>query len=212
MCLRRRLRSHRLPKWPARARTSARTVGQWCSPSAGLAEQKGFDVLIEAAGRWRDRDPQPRTVIAGDGPLAAALRARASRVQADALLLGPRNDVPALLAIADVVVVPSRWEARALILQEAMRAGKAIVASRVGGTPELVGSSGQYGEGALLIPPGDPAALAAAVTAVLDDQHLAARLCLAARARSATFPTEKDAIDDAMSTYSRLAVSRSWPS
>lgn len=177
-----------------------------------LAEQKGFDVLIEAAGRWRDRDPQPRTVIAGDGPLAAALRARASRVQADALLLGPRNDVPALLAIADVVVVPSRWEARALILQEAMRAGKAIVASRVGGTPELVGSSGQYGEGALLIPPGDPAALAAAVTAVLDDQHLAARLCLAARARSATFPTEKDAIDDAMSTYSRLAVSRSWPS
>jgi glycosyltransferase involved in cell wall biosynthesis len=174
-----------------------------------LAEQKGLDVLIEAAGRWRDRDPQPRTVIAGDGPLAAALRAQASRVQADALLLGPRTDVPALLAIADVVVVPSRWEARALILQEAMRAGKPIVATRVGGTPELVGSANQYGESAVLIPPEDPAALAAAVTAVLDDDRLAARLRLAARTRSDSFATEKEVINYAMSIYKRLAASRS---
>jgi glycosyltransferase involved in cell wall biosynthesis len=180
-----------------------------------LAQQKGLDVLIEAAGRWRHRDPQPRTVIAGDGPLAAALRAQASRAQADVLLLGPRDDVPALLEIADVVVVPSRWEARALILQEAMRSGKAIVATSVGGTPDLVGGEGAPAIGAsreasaVLIPPDDPAALAAAVTAVLDNPGLAARLRLAARAQSTTFPPEEEAVKLAMSVYARLAASRS---
>ena len=186
---------------------------------ARLAPQKGLDVLIEAAGRWRHHDPRPCTVIAGDGPLAAALRAQASRVRADVLLLGPRQDVPALLEIADVVVVPSRWEARALILQEAMRSGKPIVATSVGGTPELVrGDSASQDSAsqdsasqdcAVLIPPDDPAVLAAAVTAVLDDPSLAARLRLAAKARSAAFATEKDAVKAAIATYERLAASRS---
>jgi glycosyltransferase involved in cell wall biosynthesis len=174
---------------------------------ARLASQKGLDVLIEAAGDWRRRDPQPRTVIAGDGPLAAALRAQASRVGADVLLLGPRQDVPAMLEIADVVVVPSRWEARALILQEAMRSGKPIVATSVGGTPELVGDdSAGHENSVMLIPPDDPTALAAAVTAVLDDPRLAARLRLAASARSAAFPTEEDAVTAAIATYERLAA------
>ena len=115
---------------------------------ARLAPQKGLDVLIDAAARWRTRDPRPRTVIAGDGPLAADLRAQASRSGADVGLLGARHDVPALLAVADVVVVPSRWEARALVLQEAMRAGRPIVATSVGGTPELTGP-----DGAILVPP-----------------------------------------------------------
>jgi glycosyltransferase involved in cell wall biosynthesis len=119
------------------------------------------------------------------------------------LLLGAREDVPALLQLADVVVVPSRWEARALIVQEAMRAGKPIVATTVGGTPDLVGR-----DSAVLIPPDDPAALAAAVTEVLDDPRLAAGLRLAARARSATFPTEEDSVTLAMSAYARLAASR----
>jgi glycosyltransferase involved in cell wall biosynthesis len=177
---------------------------------ARLAPQKGLDVLIEAARRWRERDPQPLTVIAGDGPLAAALRVQAGQAAADVQLLGPRQDVPALLALADIVVVPSRWEARALILQEAMRAGKPIVATSAGGTPELVGADGGSQEpAALLIPPGDPAAIADAVTAVLDDPLLAARLRRAARARSAAFPTEKDAIDMAVSMYRRLAADRS---
>ncbi len=168
-----------------------------------LARQKGFDVLIAAASRWRDRDPQPRTVIAGDGPLAAELRAQASEAGADVVLLGARQDVPALLAIADVVIVPSRWEARALILQEAMRSGRPIVATRVGGTPELTGD-----DGAVLVRPDDPAALAAAVTTVLQDASLRARLSAAASARSASFPTIKDGINTALSIYTRLAAGR----
>jgi glycosyltransferase involved in cell wall biosynthesis len=180
-----------------------------------LTQQKGLDVLIDAAGRWRHREPQPRTVIAGDGPLAAALRAQMSRAQADVLLLGHREDVPALLEIADVVVVPSRWEARALILQEAMLSGKPIVATSVGGTPDLVGADGaprtgaSHDNSAVLIPPDDPAALAAAVTTVLDDPRLAATLPQAATARSAAFPTENDAVKLAISAYARLAASRS---
>jgi len=111
--------------------------------------------------------------------------------------------VPALLAVADIVVVCSRWEARSLVLQEAMRAGRPIVATRVGGTPGLTGA-----EAAMLIPAGSPAALATAVAAVLDDQPLAGRLGLAARSRSASFPTQKDAVSAALAIYSRLAAGR----
>ncbi len=170
---------------------------------ARLAPQKGLDVLIDAAARWRERVPRPRTVIAGDGPLAAGLRAQASRSGADVELLGARHDVPALLAVADVVVVPSRWEARALVLQEAMRAGRPIVATSVGGTPELTGL-----DGAILVSAGDPDALANAVTAVLDDPPLAARLGEAARARSARFPSDEDAVAAVLACYTRLAHAR----
>jgi glycosyltransferase involved in cell wall biosynthesis len=165
-----------------------------------LAPQKGLDVLIDAAVRWRARDPRPRTVIAGEGPLAAGLRAQARQLGADVELLGARRDVPALLAVADVVVVPSRWEARALILQEAMRAGRPIVATSAGGTPELTGP-----DGAILVPAGDPDALAAAVTVVLDDPALAARIGAAAKVRSASFPSEEDAVAAALGCYARLS-------
>ena len=170
---------------------------------ARLAPQKGLDVLIDAAARWRDRDPQPRTVIAGDGPLSGDLHARARQAGADVVFLGARDDVPALLAAADVVVVPSRWEARALIIQEAMRSGRPIVASQVGGTAELTGT-----DGALLVRPGDAGALAGAVAAVLDDGSLAARLGAAARARSATFPAEQDAVRAVLAIYARLPARR----
>jgi glycosyltransferase involved in cell wall biosynthesis len=171
---------------------------------ARLAPQKGLDVLIDAAARWHDCDPRPLTVIAGDGPLAGDLRVRAREAGADVALLGARDDVPALLAVADVVVVPSRWEARALVIQEAMRSGRPIVATRVGGTPELTGAGG-----ALLVPPDNAAALADAVMAVLDDASLAARLSSAARERSAALPTEQDAVRAALAIYARLAASRS---
>ena len=170
---------------------------------ARLAPQKALDVLVDAAACWRDRKPEPLAVIAGDGPLRTALTGQARRAGADVRLLGARDDVPALLAVADVVVVCSRWEARSLVLQEAMRAGRPIVATRVGGTPGLTGA-----EAAMLIPAGSPAALATAVAAVLDDQPLAGRLGLAARSRSASFPTQKDAVSAALAIYSRLAAGR----
>ena len=170
---------------------------------ARLAPQKGLDVLIGAAALLHGRDPQPVTVIAGDGPLAAELAGQAAGSGTDVRLLGKREDVGALLALADVVVVPSHWEARALILQEAMRAARPIVATRTGGTPELTGE-----DAAILVPSGDPARLAAAIATVLDDPSLARRLGNAARARSTTFPVMKDAVAAALTIYARLAASR----
>jgi glycosyltransferase involved in cell wall biosynthesis len=168
-----------------------------------LAAQKGLGVLLEAAAAWQGRDQVPVLAIAGEGPLAGELSAQARAARLEVIFLGRREDVPALLAAADVVVVPSRWEARALIVQEALRAGRPIVATRVGGIPQITGA-----DGAVLVPPGDPVPLAAAVLSVLDDPGLAARLGAAALARSAALPSESDAVTAAISVYERLAARR----
>jgi len=165
-----------------------------------LAAQKDFGTLLRAAARWQRRDPVPLLVIAGDGPQAAALRAQAAADQVAVRFLGHRGDVPALLAVADVVVVPSRWEGQPLIVQEALRAGRPLVAARAGGIPELAGQ-----DGAVLVPPGDPGALAAAVTRLLDDPAAAAAQAAAARARAAALPASADAVDQAAAVYLRLA-------
>jgi glycosyltransferase involved in cell wall biosynthesis len=164
-----------------------------------LAAQKGLDTLIEAAGRWQDRVPEPLLAIAGTGPLARDLAAKARRRRVRASFLGWRDDVPALLAAADVFVLPSRWEGQPLILQEALRAGRPVVATDVGGVRGLTG-----GHSALLVPPGDPDALAAAVLSVLDSPATAARLAAAAADRAAALPTETDAITAALALYDRL--------
>jgi glycosyltransferase involved in cell wall biosynthesis len=165
-----------------------------------LAPQKGFDVLIEAMTILARRDPTPALVIAGDGPLAGQLADRSRAAGIDVRFLGQRADVPALLAAADVVAVPSRWEGQPLIVQEALRAGRPLVASRAGGIPCLTGE-----DAALLVPPGDPAALASAVGALLDDHALARALGAAALARAGALPSESEAVDAAIAVYDRLA-------
>jgi glycosyltransferase involved in cell wall biosynthesis len=163
---------------------------------ARLAAQKGLHTLIEAAGRWRDRDPVPLVVVAGTGPLLGDLTAAARAAGVRARFLGHRDDVPALLAAADVVVLPSLWEGQPLIVHEALAAGRPLIASRTGGIADLTGEGA-----ALLVPPGDAAALSAAVLSVLDDPDLAARLSQAAVKRAAALPTEEDALDAALSAY-----------
>ena len=164
-----------------------------------LAAQKGFGVLLEAAVAWRDLNPVPLVVIAGDGPLGAELRARAGELGVDVVFLEHRGDVPALLAAASVFVLPSRWEGQPLVLQEALRAGTPVVATRVGGIPCLTGQ-----DTALLVPPGDAGALAAAVRAVLTDAPLAAALRVAAVTRAAALPSEADAVSAALDAYASL--------
>lgn len=164
--------------------------------AARLTAQKGLDVLLEAAASWRDLDPMPLVVIAGDGPLARELRARASALAAPAVFLGHRDDVAARLAAAAVFVLPSQWEGQPLALQEALRAGVPVVATRVGGVALLTGE-----DAALLVPAGDARALAGAVRSVLTDPGLAARLAAAARARAGSLPTEQDAVAAALAAY-----------
>jgi glycosyltransferase involved in cell wall biosynthesis len=168
-----------------------------------LAPQKGFGALIEAASRWRDIKPEPVLVIAGAGPLETELKNQAAALGIDARFPGQRDDVPALLAAAAVFVLPSVWEGQPLILQEALRAGVPIVATRVGGTPELTGE-----DAALLVPSGDPDRLADAVRAVLADPALAARLRQAALDRAHALPTEDDAVAAALAEYARAEKAR----
>jgi glycosyltransferase involved in cell wall biosynthesis len=163
-----------------------------------LTAQKGFDTLLAAAATWRDMDPVPLLVIAGDGPLSGELKAQAAALGVAARFAGHRGDMPALLAAADVFVVPSRWEGQPLVLQEALRAGAPIVATRAGGIPGLTGD-----DAALLVPPDDPARLAAAVRSVLADPALAARLRAAARRRAGELPTPDDAVAAALASYAR---------
>ena len=164
-----------------------------------LAAQNGFDVLLGAAARWQDLDPAPLLAIAGDGPLAGELRARAASLGVGATFLGHRDDVADLLAAAAVFVLPSRWEGQPLILQEALRAGAAIVATRVGGIPDLVDD-----DAALLVEPDDATALAVAVSAVLTDAALATRLRAAAARRGAALPTVDEAVAAALAAYAQV--------
>ena len=169
-----------------------------------LAAQKGFGTLLEAAASWRDLRPRPLLVIVGEGPLEAELKNQATRLGLDVRFAGHRDDVPALLAAAAVFVLPSAWEGQPLILQEALRAGVPIVATRVGGTPELTGQ-----DAALLVPAGDAARLADAVRAVLADPAMAARLRQAAAKRADALPTEDDAVTAVLAEYDIVTRPRS---
>jgi glycosyltransferase involved in cell wall biosynthesis len=161
-----------------------------------LAAQKGFGTLLAAASLWRDIRPEPVLVVIGDGPLEAELRGQAAALGLTVEFAGRRSDVPDLLARAAVFVLPSAWEGQPLVLQEAMRAGVPIVATRAGGTPALTGE-----DAAVLIPPGDPEQLATAVRAVLTEPALAARLRAAALARASLLPAEADAVAAALAEY-----------
>ncbi|MFC0675420.1 glycosyltransferase family 4 protein [Brachybacterium hainanense] len=129
---------------------------------ARLAPQKGLDVLLDAVARLRE-DGVPLDVrIAGDGPEEAALRTRIREDGLPVTLLGRRQDVPGLLAGADLVVSAARWEGQPVFLQEALRAGRPLVATDAGGTALVTGDA------AVLVPPSDPEALAAAIAGMCD--------------------------------------------
>jgi glycosyltransferase involved in cell wall biosynthesis len=166
-----------------------------------LAAQKGLGTLLAAATRWQRRDPVPLLVIAGEGPLAGELDIQARSAGLAVRFLGQRDDIPSLLAVCDVVVVASSWEGQPLAVQETLRAGRPLVATRVGGIPDLTGE-----DGALLVPPADPGRLASAVLSVLDDPERGRKLAMAALARAADLPDEADAIDAAMAVYRRIAA------
>jgi glycosyltransferase involved in cell wall biosynthesis len=168
-----------------------------------LAAQKGFGTLLEAAAGWRGLRPEPLLVIAGEGPLEAALKSQAASLGLDTRFPGHRDDIPALLTAAAVFVLPSTWEGQPLILQEALRAGVPIVATRTGGTPVLTGE-----DAALLVPAGNPRQLADAVRSVLTDPALAARLRKAALDRGNDLPGEDDAVAAAMAEYEFLIRTR----
>ena len=159
--------------------------------TARLDPQKGLDVLMQAA----ELVDGTQFVIAGDGAererLGGGIRVR---------ILGHREDVPALLAACDAFVLPSRFEGTPIALIEAMAAGKAIVATAIPGVDELVVAD----ESALLVPPGDPVALAAALRRVVLEPELRARLGSAARQRAETMFSIETSTSRVTAVYDEL--------
>lgn len=140
-----------------------------------LTRQKGQDVLLAAWTAVREQVPQAQLVLVGDGPDLEALREQAG---GEVVFAGHRTNVAEWLAAADVAVFPSRWEGMSIGLLEAMACGRSIVATDVPGASEALGEVGGP-----LVPPEDPAALAAAIVARLQDPARAASEGRAARER-----------------------------
>ena len=144
-----------------------------------LEVRKGHAVLLAAAAGLAAAAPRLRYVFCGEGRQAKALASAAAALNGAARLVGFRRDVAACLAAADIVALPSFQEGLGVAALEAMAAGRPVVASRVGGLAEAV----VHEETGLLVPPGDPTALAAALARLARDPDLRARLGAAGRAR-----------------------------
>jgi glycosyltransferase involved in cell wall biosynthesis len=162
-----------------------------------LSPEKGCLDMIAAFAALADRRPAATLAFIGEGPQQADLAAEAARRGlADRVLMLGHRPVPPLLEALDVLVSPSHTEGISNAILEALTAGVPVVATRVGGTPEIVSDE----VSGLLVPPADPPALAAAIARVLDDPGLAARLRHAGRAR----------IDEAFSFEARMRTEEAF--
>jgi glycosyltransferase involved in cell wall biosynthesis len=160
-----------------------------------LQAQKRLDLLIEAAAAWRTRADPPIVIIAGEGPERGRLEAQIATSGAPVRLLGARHDIADLLEAADVMALPSSWEARALVAQEAMRAGVPLVTTGVGGLGSLVGDA------AMVVPVGDVAALRYAIETVIDNPARRRRMADLGLARARSWPDEARSIDELALVY-----------
>ncbi len=175
-----------------------------CEPAKGVYE------LLDAVSALRPALPRLRVECAGDGDLGA-LAAHAARLGLGARVamrgwIGP-GERDALLARAGVFVLPSHAEGLPVSLLEAMAAGCPVIATPVGGVPDLV----RHGENGWLVPPRDARALAHALAAILRDPALAARLGAAARATVAQRHTAERAVERLGRLYAALGVERHAP-
>ncbi|MFI9153508.1 glycosyltransferase family 4 protein [Streptomyces sp. NPDC053367] len=167
-----------------------------------LDRHRGYEVLLDAARAWRPLDPVPLVVIAGEGPLRPLLQRRIEDEGLPVRLLGRRDDVADLLAAADVALLPSSWESRSVLAEEALHARVPLVATDVGGIPDLVGDAAE------LVPYGDADALAGAVTGLLADPERREELRERGVRQAATWPTEDDTVAQVLSVYDELTQAR----
>jgi glycogen synthase len=139
-----------------------------------LAPQKGVRALVAAAGLLEDESAQ--VLLVGDGPERPALQREAERLGVGGRLhfVGflAHDRLPAVMSHADLLVLPSLYEELGTVLLEAMQAGLPIVASKTGGIPDVI----EDGVNGMLVPPGDPKAIALAIDRLLANRDLARRL------------------------------------
>ena len=167
-----------------------------------LDRHRGYETLLDAARAWRGLDPMPLLVIAGEGPLRAVLQRRVEDEELPVRLVGRRDDITELLAAADLALLPSSWESRSVLAQEALHARVPLVATDVGGIPELVGDAAE------LVPYGDARALAEAVVRLLEDPVRREWLQERGVQQAATWPTEDETVAQVLSVYDELTQPR----
>lgn len=167
----------------ARARLGLESSAFVALMVANLIDYKGHEEAIRALGLLRRRVGRAVLALAGAGPQEPRLRslAREMGLEEAVLFLGRRDDVPALLCAADVVLLASWHEGLPNAVMEAMAAARPVVSTDVGGVGELV----THGVTGLLVPPSAPAAIEAALFEVASDPALAGRLGQSGRARVA---------------------------
>jgi glycosyltransferase involved in cell wall biosynthesis len=174
---------------------------------ARLNYEKGIDTLIEAAAALCQAHPEVRMVVLGEGPDRTELEARIRhrRLEGMIQLAGFRADVWPVVAAADLICIPSKSEGMPNALLEAMAGGKPIVATDVGGIPEVIVPE----HNGLLVEPQDAEALSSAMARLIEDPALAQRLGSAARQTVEAGFLARDVVARYASLYRRLLEQRS---
>jgi len=174
---------------------------------AVLRQGKGHEVLLDAIPALRRSVPDVKVVFAGAGDRESELRERAQPYGERVVFLGHREDLPDLLAACDLVVLPSYSEALPVALIEAAAAGRPMVATGVGGTADIVA----HGVNGLLVPPGDPGALAEAIAGVLSEEERLQAFGQAARMMARHKFSLDGHVDRKLELWSNVAQARRRP-
>jgi len=163
--------------------------------------KKGLAVLLQAMAGLRDR-AVAQLLIVGEGPAFPALRALSVRLGLSdrVVFAGVRRDIAGLLPLMDVFVLPSLYEGFGIALVEAMAAGRPVVATAVGGIPEVV----VQGETGLLVPPGDPGALGDAIAHLVNHPEQARLMGARGRERAC----DRFSIESAVTRHENLYAER----
>jgi glycosyltransferase involved in cell wall biosynthesis len=170
-----------------------------------LNRMKGVEYFLEAASLVADRLPDVRFLIVGDGAIRSELECRAVRqgLGSRVVFTGFRTDVPKLLSQVALSVLPSLSEGLSNTLLESMASGVPVIATRVGGNPEII----EDGVSGLLVAPRDPAALANAMILVLESPDLAKRIGQAGKRKITEMFSMERSIRDVEGLYQRLVGS-----
>lgn len=164
--------------------TAAAEAGQFRIGYIGrFSAEKGANYFIDAIAPVLTEHPEARFYLVGDGEDKAALEAQAAALPAGSVtFLGYRTDVQNVMSQLDLIVLSSLWEGLPLTMLEAFSVGRTAVATAVGGTPDVV----RDGVDGLLVPPRDPAAIAAAVCRLIEDPELRKKMEISAAERYRT--------------------------
>jgi glycosyltransferase involved in cell wall biosynthesis len=152
-----------------------------------LHPQKGYSYLIESMGIILDQYPEAKLLIVGTGELENEIKSQVNRMglSQSIIFTGIRADIPSILAALDIFILSSLWEGHPIVILEAMAAGVPVVATAVGGTPEIITA----GETGILVQPRDPEGLSDAVMRLISNRELRTQIAQAGKKRALDFFT-----------------------